>query len=211
MGYEIIKKKDNVFDFKGSEVISYRRTKYKEIDNEVYTNDTVEDVLTDIKALRKNNLSKEFYSTYDFKIIDYSVKLKNHLMSQNYITSYMVQYSENQKANGIIHLYNADFLDYRILDVFSKNNNNRITFQEKWEMILNDGIIDVELFRYGFNNSICYKIKIEDLFRADIKNIDYEIKDLFKKYGNIDLEKGTKEDNLIKYLTKLINYKKQIR
>lgn len=173
---EMYRCKGGVIRFKGMVNYMKRETKEVVVDGEIYTKTKLVDVNKMVSELDVN-LSRNY--EYEFKdlgitevINDFTGLLENGLCSYG-------QYSQREGANRILTAFNDGVLDSRIIDL-TCGKHNRLRDND---YNVSKGYYSFQLLSYGYNNTICYSVKIDDL--QDINTINNFDRDRLENYHKV--------------------------
>ncbi len=190
----------NNFEFQGG--FSYTKINLSKIEHngKIYTNQTYVDTETTISKFKEESSSPFQKYGFEFTALNYSIKIEDY-NGFNLGLSRIADprlYSENHLSNLIQYAFNLGILDKRILGIFSGNKNSysyyRIDRSSDWKHTLDSLEISLPLFDYGFNNTVFYNIKVEELFKCDIKYIPKKIIEMFIEKGiNLKSKKSFNE------------------
>ena len=158
-----------------------------------------------VLSFREKNKHLFSIKEYIFKEIDLIVKAEDSFVDQFYRRNV---YSENTEVNLIIKLFKDGLLDSKIKDVFTTKETYycKRDYEENWDYIMTTLQVYFEMYGYGFNNTICYSISLEELFKMEFSKIPKRLVDLFL-FNGINLQSKNKTNEVLKLTTKKItNY-----
>lgn len=175
---ELYQDTDGVFKFRGGIKLWATETKSVIVDGETYTKERMYEKFYDLEELKHTTSIQ----TYDFELLNYSVRIEDSNYYNYTQRAFRVEYSKDQYVNNIISLHRKKILDPRIKSIYTSKRHNSICGME-WRSILRNSRVPIEMFEYGWNNSLYYTISVEDLFQMDYKSIPKEIVEEFSNNG----------------------------
>jgi hypothetical protein len=196
---ELYQDDDGVFRFKGKIHLITEETKSVVVDGETYTKSHRYEKEFDLEELKiTTNIQ-----SYDFELLNYTVSIEDSSYYNYMNRAFRVEYSKDQYVNNIIILHRKKLLDPRIKSIYTSKNR---AFQcgMDWESILRNSQVPIEMFEYGWNNSLYYTIGIQDLFEMDYKSIPKEIVDIFSNNG-VSLRSKNEIEKIIRFTNQKIN------
>tara|TARA_R110002020_G_C16169395_1_gene763963 strand:+ start:42 stop:1127 length:1086 start_codon:yes stop_codon:yes gene_type:complete len=176
-----------------------------ELDGEIYTKVIKEKENKEFFMYYEQN-ERDYYE-YNFELLDLKYKFfhdwyghKGHFSPCLYVHPD----SSNRYVNYVTHLFEWGFLDSKILDVqIGKFTDDGFIHKDTLkENIENNNAENVEmrilLQKYGWNNSVRYKISLDTFFKIDYKKIKKYAYDYIKFFKNIglDLKHTTYEERI---------------
>ena len=187
MSLTMIKRGDGKIVFDGK--VTYFENKYKNItvDGETYTKRWADEVTKKVCELDNDRF---FDREYYFEEIDVTEVIQDTHLFYNGLSPFTsTSGSTNEDVKCIVDAFNLGLLDKRILYLFT--DNSTIHYDTIDYFILSKSEVPLQLFSYGFNNSVYYTISLEELLSIDLDKVEYRIKNWFIKKG-VNLNKRDK-------------------
>lgn len=173
-----------IINFKGEVEYYEEKTNEIEVDGKKYTNTERENFKKKVIELSTSRFSKKEYKFNDIgitEIINDYDGFSGWGLSRDLGG---ITHSKNEDANRIISAFNEGVLNPMIIDVFCSKSNRH----SDNDYNVSKGYYSFELFSYGFNNSVYYSVKIDDLHDIDSIN-EWDVKRLENHYRVLNQSK----------------------
>lgn len=195
---ELKKIDDYTFTFTGSFSHLVDKIKYANIEGETYSKLYRDEVFVDVdKEVKENPQVNEI--ELDFNIKLKIIELKNYRLSH-----LLANESTVEDINLLKNLYRKKMLPKHIDCVYTSESNN--VYLKNFKDSLNDLLVPVEQFSYGWNNSLYIDYNLHFVLNQNYNSWPFNVKRLFRECGYDFSKKETFKESL-KLLQRILDNK----